>query len=79
MRDGDREHKRFYVLGREFKCSTCGWIIPQAASNTDRKRNIVCECPPIIVIVHQAKDSHDTQMEVESLTPMVYDVESQLP
>ena len=50
-RTGNREHKRFYMLGREFKCPTCGWVPPQAASNNDHKRNIVCECPSIIVTV----------------------------
>ena len=50
-RDGNREHKRFYMLGREVKCPSCGWVPPQAASNNDHKRNLVCECPPIILIV----------------------------
>lgn len=45
-RSGNRNHKKFLVIGKVYTCPTCGWVLRQAASNGDVKRNIVCECPP---------------------------------
>lgn len=45
-RSGSRDHKKFLLVGRTYTCPTCGWVIRQAASNNDVKRNILCECPP---------------------------------
>ena len=43
-----KESKRFFMLGRQMICPICGWTLKQAASNNDKKRDIVCECPQII-------------------------------
>jgi hypothetical protein len=48
---GDRENKRFLIWGREFTCPNCKWILLQAASKNDHKRNVVCECPPLIIFM----------------------------
>jgi len=55
----DREGKKWLVSGKPFICPNCGWVLKQAASNTDIKRNIVCQCPDFSIVMPPKEGSNE--------------------